>query len=94
VLLYAGLHRTGRYRLTAITAGRVAKQVAAAAAMALLLWYLRDVFDGFYAANVFRRIVGIGALVGGGLLAYAVTLLLVGGVDRAQLAKLRRSSAN
>ena len=45
-LLYLLLHRSGRFRIAPDVLGRVVRQLLAAAAMAALLWWLRDVLAG------------------------------------------------
>ncbi|MBV7257248.1 murein biosynthesis integral membrane protein MurJ [Pacificimonas sp. WHA3] len=93
VLLYIGLHRSDRFRLPTVVAGRVVKQIAAAALMGALLWWLRGLLDGNFAAGILTRMWSIAALVGGGMALYFGTLFVIGGFDKAQLAKFKRPAA-
>ncbi|MGB3721460.1 MAG: murein biosynthesis integral membrane protein MurJ [Pacificimonas sp.] len=93
ILLYIGLHRMKRFRLPVAVAGRVVRQILAAALMAVLLWWLRDVLAGEFSGGLFARIWSIAALVGAGATVYFGTLFVIGGFDKAQLAKFKRPAA-
>lgn len=89
-LLYALLHLKGRFHITGPVASRVARQFVAAALMGTLLWWLRGEFAGHYSGDPFERVWSVAALVAAGAFAYFASLFLMGGFDKAQLARFKR----
>ena len=90
VLLYAGLHMKGRFEVPRPVLGRIARQVFAALLMAALLWWMREALAGNYDEDVLTRTWSIAALVIAGAATYFTALFLIGGFDKAQLARFKR----
>jgi putative peptidoglycan lipid II flippase len=91
-LLYALLHRRSYFALERAIILRVARQALAAAAMAVMLWWLTTLLDGWFSASVASRVAGVVLLVGAGGLVYFGVLWAIGGFHVAHLAKLRRGA--
>ncbi len=91
--LYTLLAMKGHYRLTALSLGRIARIVLAAAFMGAVLWYAAPYGNAFYAGSVFERIGAVSALVAAGGLAYLVAAALLGVIDRRTIDQLRRRKA-
>ena len=90
LLLYAMLHRRGWFRFTLRLAGRIARQLAATAAMAAVLWWMMPHLSPYYAGSWLERIWSLAALVFAGLAVFAVGAFATGAVDKSVLAQLRR----
>jgi putative peptidoglycan lipid II flippase len=90
VLLYIALHRRGWFRFTARLGGRVARQAAACAVMAVPLWWLVRLLDEHYAGTVFERVWSLAALVLGGGATFFAAAWALGALDKDLLAQLRR----
>lgn len=88
--LYAIISYRGHFRLPGWLISRVARQVAAALAMAAALYFVRQQLDGFFFGSTIERAVGLTALVGTGGLVYFGVAFAIGGVDREALLMLRR----
>lgn len=84
-LLYVILVRRGLYRMESGLALRIARQALAAAAMALVLWLLREQLAGWFAGGAIERVAAIAALVVPGALAYFGIAWAVGAIDRNRL---------
>ncbi len=93
-LLFGILYANRHFRLPGWLVSRVARQLAAALAMAATLYFLRELLAGLFFGGVIERAAGLGALVGTGALVYFGVALLIGGVDRKVLATLRRRKAS
>jgi putative peptidoglycan lipid II flippase len=90
-ILYAILHRRGHFRIEGWLAGRVARQLIAAAAMAAALLGVRMLLGGWFTGGLSQRLVGVGAIIGTGLAVYFPVVWLIGGMDKdAFKALLRR----
>ncbi|MFM5924078.1 MAG: murein biosynthesis integral membrane protein MurJ [Novosphingobium sp.] len=93
-LLYANLHRRGHFRFDRALLGRIARQFAASAVMAVALWYLLQATLPWYSGTIATKAGGIVLLVSVGLAVYAAIAWLIGAVDKEDLAILaRRRSA-
>ncbi len=90
VILYVILHRRGHFRIEGWLASRIARQLGAGVAMALALWAIRVVMSGWFSGSFGHRLVGVVALVGGGMAVYFPLVWLFGGVDKAALKTLLR----
>lgn len=88
VILYVILHRRGHFRIEGWLANRVFRQLIAAAAMAAALFAIRHYLSGFFAGSVGHRMIGVGALVGGGMAVYFPLVWLLGGTDKDELRAL------
>jgi len=82
VILYVILHRRGHFRVEKWLAFRIARQLAAGLAMAGALFAIRMVLAGWFAGSVGERLIGVAALVGGGMAVYFPLAWLFGGVDK------------
>jgi putative peptidoglycan lipid II flippase len=92
--LYVILRARGHFRIEGWLWGRIARQLLAAAAMALALYLVREQLEGFFSASAGRRLIGVAALVSAGGLVYFVTAWVIGAMDRDDiLILLRRKKA-
>jgi putative peptidoglycan lipid II flippase len=83
VILYVILHRRGHFRVEGWLASRIARQLLAGLAMAAALFAIRMALTGWFAGSVGERMLGVAALVGGGMAVYFPLAWLLGGVDKA-----------
>ncbi|MDQ4086868.1 MAG: murein biosynthesis integral membrane protein MurJ [Pseudomonadota bacterium] len=93
LLLYAVLVRRGHYRLDAKLAGRLLRQLVAAAAMVAALLVMRPMLDPYFAGSVFARALAIGMLVIGGTVVYFGTAFMIGALDKERLKSWRSREA-
>ena len=89
-LLYLILARRGDYHLTALTAGRIARIVVAAAAMGIVLHFAVPLGDDWYVGGVAERVAAVLALVGAGAVVFFAIAAALGVIDRDTIAQLRR----
>ena len=92
-LLFIILYARGHFRMPRWLVSRVARQIAAAVAMAGALLVIRAVFADWYFGNILERAVALAALVGVGSVVYFGLAFLIGAVDREALSSLRRRRA-
>ena len=71
-------------------ASRIARQLAAGVVMAAALWAIRHFMGGWFSGSFGHRLVGVVALVGGGMAVYFPLVYLFGGLDKVALKKLLR----
>ncbi len=91
LILYVILHRRGHFRIEGWLASRIARQLVAGVAMAAFLWGIRIVLGSWFASDSFlQRLVGVAALVGGGMAVYFPLAYILGGIDREALKTLLR----
>ena len=90
IILYVILHRRGHFRIEGWLAGRVARQAVAGAAMVAALLAIKYLLASFFEGSVGHRMVGVAALVGGGLAVYFPLVLVLGGTDTSELKSLIR----
>jgi putative peptidoglycan lipid II flippase len=90
VLLYIVLHRRGHFRIEGWLASRVARQLLAGGLMVAALYAIRMVLGGWFDGSVGQRLVGVTALVGGGMAVYFPAVWLLGGTDKEELKSLFR----
>ncbi len=90
VLLYAILHRRGWFHFTWKLASKIARQLVATMAMALLLAWLMPVLAPHFAGSWHERVWSLALLVGVGLASFFAVAFLTGAVDKSVLAQLRR----
>lgn len=91
-LLYLLLHRRGHFRLTGALGSRLARQMAAALAMGIALYFIGQALAGYFLGSALERIGSLGLLVGTGLLVYFGVAWLLGGVSRETIGALHRPS--
>jgi putative peptidoglycan lipid II flippase len=89
VTLYTILQWPGWFRWTWKLTGRVARQVAATAAMGVALWLLQPVLAPHFNGHVIERAWALGVLVGAGLVVFFAAAWLLGAIDRDLVAQLR-----
>ncbi len=80
--LYIILHRRGHFRIEGWLWKRIALQIVAAIAMAVVLYLLQAELTGFFAGSAGRRIIGVGVLVSAGAFVYFALAWTLGGMDR------------
>ena len=85
-MLYVILHRRGHFRIEGWLASRIARQLVAGARDGAALYgiRMRRSATGSPARSV-ERLVGVGALVGGGMAVYFPLVWLIGGIDKDEL---------
>lgn len=96
LILYVILHRRGHFRIEGWLANRVLRQVIAGAAMVAVLYFIKMGLSGLFAGSVGQRLIGVLALVGGGLAVYFPLVWVLGGTDKDELRALfsRRARKN
>ena len=90
LLLYAMLHKRGWFHFTWKLAGRIARQIAATAAMSAALWYVLPMMAQRYGAGVWDRVWSLTVLVSLGMGVFFATAFLTGALDRQVIAQLAR----
>lgn len=88
--LYAVLVKRGYYTAPLVLIGRIARQLIAAAAMGVALWFARDLLVGWYSAGLFARIGALLALVLCAAIVYFGVAFAIGAIDRQRIASLTR----
>jgi putative peptidoglycan lipid II flippase len=89
-ILYVILHRRGHFRIERWLASRMVRQLLAAAAMVGALLAIRMGLSGWFSGSVGHRLVGVTAIVGGGMAVYFPLVWILGGTDREELKSLLR----
>lgn len=89
-LLFGFLAVRGHFRMPAWLVGRVLRQLIAAVAMAAALYFLREMFAGWFFGSVGKRFLALAALVGTGGLVYFSIAWAIGGMDKQAIKDLRR----
>ncbi len=90
IALYVVLARRGHFRVEAWLWSRVFRQILAAAAMAAVLYLVREQLDGFFAGSAGRRLIGVAALVGAGGIVYFAVGWVIGAINREDILILLR----
>ena len=88
VMLYVILHRRGHFRIEAWLASRIARQLIAGAMMVGALFLIRMAIPDFFSGSPGHRLIGVVALVGGGMAVYFPAVWLLGGTDKDELRAL------
>lgn len=88
--LYVILQLRGWFRFSAKLLSRIARQLAATAAMGGFLWWLVPLLADRYGGNVIERAWSLLALVLGGMAVFFVVAYVVGALDKDLIAQLRR----
>jgi putative peptidoglycan lipid II flippase len=89
-ILYVILHRRGFFRVEGWLASRIARQLIAAAAMVVALVAIRTALSGWFVGSFGHRVLGIAAIVGGGMLVYFPLVWILGGTDKEGFRSLLR----
>ena len=90
LLLYIILHRRGHFRIEGWLASRFLRQFIAGALMVAALYAIRSLIGDWFSGSVGHRMVGVVALVGGGMAVYFPAVWFLGGTDREELKSLFR----
>ena len=88
--LYFVLVKRGYYTIPLALLGRIARQLVAAAAMGIALFYARDLLTGWYAAGLFARLAALAVLVACSAIVYFGVAFAVGAIDRQRFAALTK----
>ena len=89
-ILYGILHARGFFRIEGWLASRLIRQMVAAAAMAAALYGISMAIPQWFTGSTGHRLVGVAALVGGGMAVYFPAVWFLGGTDREELKSLFR----
>jgi putative peptidoglycan lipid II flippase len=89
-ILYVILHRRGHFRIERWLASRMVRQLLAAAAMVGALVVIRMGLSGWFSGSVGHRLIGVIAIVGGGMAVYFPLVWILDGTDREELKSLLR----
>ncbi|HSG34780.1 MAG TPA: murein biosynthesis integral membrane protein MurJ [Sphingomonadaceae bacterium] len=90
LMLYAILAKRGHYHAPARLLFNLLRQLVAAAAMGVALWFLRDLLTGYYGAGILQRIAALAGLTLAGGIVYLAVAYLVGAIDRTKIRQLTR----
>jgi putative peptidoglycan lipid II flippase len=90
LLLYIILHRRGHFRIEGWLASRFLRQFIAGALMVAALYGIRSLIGDWFSGSLGHRMVGVVALVGGGMAVYFPAVWFLGGTDREELKSLFR----
>ena len=91
--LYLVMLRRDLYRVPGALVLRIARQLLAAAAMGLALWFARDLLTDYFAAGLFARLFALMALVGAAAIVYFGVAFAVGAIDRQRISTLTTKKA-
>ena len=92
LLLFVVLAVRGHFRMPGWLISRVARQLVAAVAMGVALFFLQRWLGDVFTGGVRERIFGIGLIVGTGAALYFGIAWLIGGIDRDDFRTLLRRS--
>ena len=90
LMLYVILHRRGHFRIERWLASRIIRQLIAGAAMAAVLYGIKFALEPWFAGSTGHRLVGVAALVGGGMAVYFPLVWILGGTDKEEIKLLFR----
>ena len=90
ITLYVFLHARGHFRIEPWLWSRIVRQLVAAAAMAAVLWLVREQLDSFFAASAGKRLLGVAALVSAGGIVYFAVAWVIGAMDKDDILILLR----
>jgi putative peptidoglycan lipid II flippase len=91
LMLYVVLHRRGHFRIERWLASRIARQLLEGVLMAAALYAIKLAIPDWFSGSAGHRLVGVIALVGGGMAVYFPAVWLLGGTDKEEvLALIRR----
>ena len=88
--LYIVLARRGYYTMPLVLFGRIARQLVAAAALGVALWFTRDALTGWYSAGLFARMGAVLALVACSAVVYFTVAFAIGAIDKQRIAALTK----
>jgi putative peptidoglycan lipid II flippase len=85
IMLYWTLHRRDQMRLDARLKGKLARIIAAGAAMGVALWLINPFADPYMDGDWQDRVIALSLLCGGGAAVYALASLIFGAYSVAEL---------
>jgi putative peptidoglycan lipid II flippase len=89
-MLYGVLASKGHFHLTAMTASRIARIVAASAVMGGLLWWIEPLGAEWFVGSVWQRVLAVAGLVGAGMACFFALAWAMGVVNKQTIGQLRR----
>jgi putative peptidoglycan lipid II flippase len=90
ILLGAILARRGYFRLPSRVVGRIARIALAAAVMGGVLWAVMQAIAPWLEGSIFDRLLAIGAIMAVSLVAYGISTVALGVLDKATVTRLMR----
>src|SRR4249919_3746480 len=90
LMLYAVLHRRRHFRIEGWLANRIARQLLAGALMVAALYAIKLTIPGWFTGSAGHRLIGVMALVGGGMAVYFPAVWFLGGMDKEDIQALLR----
>jgi putative peptidoglycan lipid II flippase len=90
LMLYVLLRRRGHFRVESWLWLRLSRQLVAAMAMGVALWWLEGLTGQMFSGSVGQRLAGIVGLVGTGMILYFGVAWVIGAVSRDDVALLLR----
>jgi len=90
LMLYTVLHRRGHFRIEGWLANRIARQLLAGALMVAAVYAIKMAIPGWFTGSAGHRLVGVIALVGGGMAVYFPAAWFLGGMDKEDIQALLR----
>ena len=84
------LAKRGWYAVPGALLLRIARQLVAAGAMGVALFYARDLLTGWFAAGLFARLAALAVLVACSAIVYFGVAFAVGAIDRQRIAALTK----
>ncbi len=91
--LYLVMLRRDLYRVPGALVLRICRQLLAAAAMGLALWFARDLLTDYFAAGLFARLFALMTLVAAAAIVYFGVAFAVGAIDRQRISTLTTKKA-
>ena len=88
--LYIVLVKRGYYKAPAALLVRLMRQLLAAGAMGLALWFARDLLSDYFAAGVLARLFALFALVAAAAIVYFAVAFAVGALDKQRILALTK----
>jgi len=88
LMLYVVLHRRGHFRIEGWLANRIARQLLAGALMVAALYAIKLAIPDWFTGSAGHRLVGVVALVGGGMAVYFPAAWLLGGMNKDDIRSL------
>src|SRR5688500_3259696 len=82
IALYVLLAARGHFKVESWLGVRLAKQLLAAMAMGLIIWFVGGYLEPYFAGSVGQRLLGTVALIGAGSIVYFALAWVTGGMDK------------
>jgi putative peptidoglycan lipid II flippase len=88
--LYVILARRGHFQVQGWLWSRILRQLFAGLLMAAAIWAVGDALAGWFAGSTGRRLLGVAAVVGAGVLVYFPVAWVIGAMNRDDILILLR----